>query len=216
MAHAAASPRALAARAAVQAVVDVREEPDVTLLVITHGRVALPLANALPGERFENAVTLDSLHEDDAIIHARIGEDFLLRLAERGGRVGALEALKLTLAHHLSLDGELGVSLAQGGLGEGHRELLIARDCRSSVGSRAESDAAHDEPERRDGDEGEGALDRIPEERHAATGTVWTRITACISQKRGVLVETIRGSVAWHVAYSTRWASRGTRTVEVC
>lgn len=128
MTHAAASPRAHTARAAVQAVVDVRKEPNVTLRVITQGCVALPLANALPGERFENSVTLDSLHEDDAIIHARIGEDLLLRLAERRGRVKAL-ALKLPLAHHLSLDGELGVTLAQGGLGEGHRELLMARNC---------------------------------------------------------------------------------------
>ena len=129
MTHAAASPSAHTARAAVKAVVDVREEPDVTLRVIAQGRVALPLANTLPGERFENAVALDGLHEDDAVVHARIGEDLLLRLAERRGRVKALEALKLPLAHHLSLDGELGVALAQGGLGEGHRELLMARNC---------------------------------------------------------------------------------------
>ena len=112
MAHAAASPRAHAARAAVKAVVDVREEPDVTLRVIAQGRVALPLANALPGERFENAVALDGLHEDDAVVHARIGEDLLLGLAEHRGRVESLEVLKLTLAHHLSLDGELGVGLS--------------------------------------------------------------------------------------------------------
>ena len=194
MAHAAASPRAHAARAAVQTVVDVREEPDVPLRVIAQSRVALPLANALPGKRFENAIALDSLHEDDAIVHARVGEDLLLGLAEQRGCVESLEALKLTLAHHLSLDGELGVGLAQGGLG---------RNCRSSVGRRAESDAAHDEPERRDGDEGDGARHGNSAERRAGTGTVWTRITARILEKRGVLVQSIGSRLGWHDAHST-------------